>query len=135
MGDQKSDKGLIPNTNTSVEQDSYTRIISMSGLLLPDPMKLKGPENYPQWKQVMIRNIIASGLINYLKSNQNDPKMDTSDWKSLSEKYLDNISDWVQGNTRAANMIMFNCTLGPQSIISNYHSAAEMWEALEQAYE
>ncbi|KAI0990716.1 hypothetical protein K3495_g17471, partial [Podosphaera aphanis] len=30
---------------------------------------------------------------------------------------------------------MYNCNSGPQAIITNYHTAAEMWNALEQAYE
>ncbi|RKF83146.1 Gag-Pol polyprotein [Golovinomyces cichoracearum] len=81
-------------------------------------------------------NIIASGLIKYFNSDQTDvPQINISNWQSLSDKYLDKVSDWVQGNTKAANMIMFNCALGSQSVIANYNSAADMWNALEQTYE
>ncbi len=44
---QKSDKGLISNTDTGVEQDSYTRLISLAELLPLEPIIPKDPENHP----------------------------------------------------------------------------------------
>ncbi|KAI1000347.1 hypothetical protein K3495_g7848 [Podosphaera aphanis] len=107
----------------------------MFGLLLPEFMKLKGPENYAQWKPVMIRNIIASGLIKYLKNNDMQPGLDLSNWQSLREADLEQLSEWVKGNTKVTNAIMYNCNSTPQSIITHYSTVSDMWNALEQAYE
>ncbi|RKF65927.1 hypothetical protein GcC1_114017 [Golovinomyces cichoracearum] len=83
----------------------------------------------------MIQNIIAIGLVKFLKTDDDKPSVDLSNWQSLKSSELDKISEWVKGNTKAANTIMYNCNSGPQAIITNYHTAAEMWNALEQAYE
>ena len=109
--------------------------LGMSGLLLPNSMKLKGSDNYLQWKQVLIRNIIAAGLIKYLRSDLSNPTIDITNWQSAKQTELDNVSDWMKGNTKTSNTILYNCHAGPQAIITNCATAAEMWDALEQAYE
>ncbi|TQS37241.1 hypothetical protein Golomagni_02295 [Golovinomyces magnicellulatus] len=117
------------------EEESYDGL-GLSGLILPNSMKLRGAENYLQWKQVMIRNIIASGLLMYFQNKVTPgPSIDIENWKFISQKELDKVPVWVKGKTRASNFIMYNCNTTPQLIISSYHKAADMWEALEQAYE
>ena len=107
----------------------------MSGLILPRSLKLKGPENYQQWKQIMVRNIIAAGLLKYLRKDVSQPEFDISNWQNINEAQINKVSEWVRSNTKASNAIMYNCTSSAQVIISNYHTAADMWAALEQAYE
>ncbi|RKF64951.1 hypothetical protein GcC1_127024 [Golovinomyces cichoracearum] len=65
----------------------------MSGPLLPSSMKLEGAENYLQWKQVMLRNIIAGGLIKYLRDDCPNPAVDMSNWKSIASNELEKISN------------------------------------------
>ncbi|KAI1000196.1 hypothetical protein K3495_g8001, partial [Podosphaera aphanis] len=93
-----------PNFDSSsrIDDDSIS-VMGMSGLLLPNSLKLRGPENYLQWKQVMIRNIIATGLVKFLKTDDDKPSVDLSNWQSLKSSELDKISEWVKGNTKAAN--------------------------------
>ncbi|KAI0998653.1 hypothetical protein K3495_g9543 [Podosphaera aphanis] len=83
----------------------------------------------------MIRNIIAANLIKYLRSNLIQPSVDLSNWKTIEQTQFDKVSEWVVGNTKTSNVIMYNYNSAPQAIISNFQSAAEMWDVLEQAYE
>ncbi|KAI0990783.1 hypothetical protein K3495_g17404, partial [Podosphaera aphanis] len=66
MGEEKM---TIPSTPAASIEEEINGGLGMSGLLLPSSMKLEGAENYLQWKQVMLRNIIAAGLIKYLRDD------------------------------------------------------------------
>ncbi|KAI0994889.1 hypothetical protein K3495_g13291 [Podosphaera aphanis] len=109
--------------------------ITMSGLILPSSLQLKGPENYLQWKQVMLRNISAAGLVKYLRKDKLGPTIDVTKWESIADSELEGVSDWVRGNTKTANAIIYNCDDAARNIVMNYNNASEMWRALEQAYE
>ncbi|KHJ30037.1 hypothetical protein EV44_g3186 [Erysiphe necator] len=74
-------------------------------------------------------------FINQLKMAVKEVKVDLSNWQSMDQSKLDKMSEWVTGNTKAANSIMYNCETTPQLVITNYQTSAEMWRALEQAYE
>ena len=107
-------------------EDEINGGLQMSGLILPGSLKLKGPENYQQWKQIMVRNIIAAGLLKYLRKDVSQPELDISNWQNINEAQINKVSEWVRSNTKASNAIMYNCTSSAQAIISNYHTAADM---------
>lgn len=83
----------------------------------------------------MIPNIIAAGLLRYFRRDSFQPEIDISNWQNIDETQINKVSEWIRSNTKASNAIMYNCTSSAQAIITNYHTAADMWAALEQAYE
>ena len=50
--------------------------MSIMSLLLPIALKLKGAENYLQWKQMTLWNIMAAGLLKYICPKPDAFKLD-----------------------------------------------------------
>ncbi|KAI0999216.1 hypothetical protein K3495_g8984 [Podosphaera aphanis] len=86
-------KSVKDETEVAKMEDEMHVGLNMSGLILPSSMKLEGAENYLQWKQVMLRNIIAAGLIKYLQTDIPKPPIDMSNWQSIAPSELDKVSE------------------------------------------
>ena len=95
---------------------------------LPNGAKLRGSENYAQWK-AQIKVILESKELQdfIVPASKPNPESD----KASTE--LDRI--WRTNNAKAKLVIMVHVTSEPAELINDLETAAEMWETLRCQYE
>src|SRR5271156_289276 len=94
---------------------------------LPPAVKLKGTENYPQWKSQIQVLLESKDLESYILPTNIKP--------DPAEVTSDEVKTWKVNNAKAKMAIMLNVVAEPAELISSIEAASEMWSTLQSQYE
>ncbi|OWP01747.1 hypothetical protein B2J93_2339 [Marssonina coronariae] len=106
-------------------------------LILPEAQKLKGVENYDQWRDTIINIAKIYGIAKHLhiKSRTHAP-IEVDEWDpSVSTTALNNWKKWDSEESQMKLAITLNCKAGPLAHTQGKKSALDIWEALQKQYE
>ncbi|EKD11974.1 hypothetical protein MBM_09837 [Drepanopeziza brunnea f. sp. 'multigermtubi' MB_m1] len=111
--------------------------MSSHSLNLPEASKLKGGENYQQWKDKVINIAKSNRISKYInpKSRSLIPmEVDECD-DTVKAEDLQRWLDWDTGESQMKLAITLNCKAGPLGHTQGKATALDMWEALQHQYE
>ncbi|XMA13681.1 hypothetical protein WAI453_006472 [Rhynchosporium graminicola] len=110
---------------------------SSTSLNLADGHKLKGGENYTEWRDKVLNIAKTNGISKFLnvKSRDHVPK-EVDEWDDeVDDKALKKWQDWESGESQMKLAITLNCKAGPLAHTTGKTTALDMWEALQAQYE
>lgn len=114
---------------------TLNKMSSSSGLNLPDSLKLKGEENYIQWKDKVMDIAISHDLCQYVDSRFVPPKeVDYLDPK-VDQEALKLWKEYRSGDAQMRLAITLNCKTVPSQVIQGKKTSMEMWNTLQKQYE
>jgi hypothetical protein len=101
----------------------------------PESMKLRGEENYIQWKTAMEGLADANDLIRFVHlKGKAPPQADELDEKVDTEK-LATWKAWKAGDASMKLIIQTNVKKTPSQLLAGCKLAREMWVILQSQYE
>ena len=132
---------LVKEENNS---DSITRkytLIAMSqesgaSLLLASNLKLRGEENYQQWKFTMENVARVHGLRKFYHPKAPAPPIFVDEFdEGVSEKDFQKYDEWAKGDSKMKLCISSNVSSSILCQINSLGTAKEMWDSLANQYE
>ena len=126
-----------PITSTVPKPIQRKKMSSHTSLSLPEASKLKGAENYQQWKDKVINIAKSNGIAKFLheKSRTKKPQ-EVDEWDDdVKEEDLKKWQDWETGESQMKLAITLNCKAGPLGHTQGKSTALDMWESLQHQYE
>lgn len=138
LEDNTKDKEVEdPEPISRYKKGGHTTSGESFSLQLPRYQKLKGADNYNEWKKNMLNLAIVLDLKRHLIDDPLDPKP--------KEITLDNIKDatkqerldwkeWRVGDAKAKLALSWNLTSTQAGVIQYRATAKECWDALQNTY-
>ena len=111
---------------------------SISSLQLPSYQKLKGVENYDEFKQNMMNLAISAGLEKYYITDPTRPKpkeITAENYKDSTRDERLDWDDWKTGDAKAKLVLTWNVLAIPARVIKGKLTAVECWDLLRTTYE
>ncbi|KAK6586176.1 hypothetical protein PZA11_001233 [Diplocarpon coronariae] len=111
--------------------------LSSAALSLPESQKLKGAEDYSQWRNKVLNLAKSNALTMHLHTKARThapPEVDLWD-RSITNEERDNWVRWEAEESQMKLAITLNCKPGPLAHTEGDKSALDMWEALQKQYE
>lgn len=141
----KGSAGGLPPTPPTPEDPEVSsepprrskKMASSSLLTLQDAHKLKGIENYPEWRDKVLNIAESNDISKFVdpESKNHIPK-EVGEWDSKASKDEREIwKEWKAGEARMKLAITLNCKSGPLQHTVGLTTALDMWEALQHQYE
>ena len=98
-------------------------MLSLENLQLASGAKLRGSENYSQWKSQMLVLLESKDLENYIEIATTKPE------EPVAGKA------WKTNNAKAKLAIINNVLQEPATLITDIPTASQMWESLRNQYQ
>lgn len=105
---------------------------------LPMHLRLKGAENYTNWKRNFMDLLTTNDLQRYFIDDPTDPKPKeiTADYFPIAtrDEKLD-WKDWKAGEAKARLLLNCNILQSPTALVSHLFNPKDIWELFESTYE
>lgn len=96
--------------------------------------KLRGANNYHQWKSRVFNILEGKDLEEYILASNVKPEPVMGLTDAIATRQAE-IKVWKTNNARAMTTIQNNCQQQPNDLIADLRTASSMWEALREQYQ
>jgi len=99
-----------------------------SSLQLPNAFKLRGSENYTQWRTRVKLILQSKGLQDFILSTnaKTEPTTDASETTRTAYK------NWLENDAKAQLAIIMNVMTEPADLIAESTTTYDMWNTLQK---
>jgi hypothetical protein len=101
---------------------------------MPQESRLKGSENYGDWRRKMMTIATASGLNRFLGDDPSKPERITSTGKNATKEQIRVWKDWTTGDEKMMTTLYQNITANPRDLVANETTTLGCWTTLETYY-
>lgn len=109
---------------------------SGASLLLASNLKLRGEENYQQWKFTMENVARVHGLRRFYHPKAPKPPKFVDEFdEGVSEEEFQKYDEWAKGDSKMKLCISSNVSTSILCQINSFATAKEMWDSLANQYE
>ena len=109
---------------------------SGSSMMLAPNLRLRGEDNYQQWRYNMENIARVHGLRKYYHPNAPAPPKCVDEFdENVSEKDIKAFDDWARGDSKMKLIITNNVSASIAGQVDRLSTAKEMWEVLANQYE
>ena len=102
-----------------------------SSLQLPSSFKLRGSDNYTQWKSRVKLILQSKGLQDFILSTNVKPEPTSNASDEVRTVY----QTWLENDAKAQLAIVMNVASEPADLVADLRTTYSIWEALQKQYE
>ncbi|KAI1005623.1 hypothetical protein K3495_g2592 [Podosphaera aphanis] len=132
----KTEKEMSSTTPVWSQPKASSNVVgNVAALQLPPYLKLKGEENYEQWKNNMENIALANNLEDYISDEIEEPPHVSIKERFAKREAFEMRKQWLAGDARMKLAIMINSASNIHGMIDGKTPALQMWTSLQERFE